>query len=146
MLCTPFGPLRVTVDGVPAAYTAVPHVYPHPPVLGHPLAGCWRIVIPAKGAKRIRLALLPDDETLRGCGTSGEDFLGVEFERGALQMTLGAWDEGADARYETTSDAFGVQMALLGQLDSVVFGVAWADDFAPSDVRTWYAADPSMDP
>ena len=50
MLRTPFGPLRVTVDGVPAAYTAEPHVYPHPPVLGHPLAGCWRIRIPAKGA------------------------------------------------------------------------------------------------
>ena len=146
MLCTPFGPLRVTVDGVPAAYTAEPHVYPHPPVLGHPLAGCWRIRIPAKGAKYIRLELLPDDETLRGSGTSGEDFLGVEFERGELQMTLGAWDDDADARYETTCDAYGVQMALLGQLDSVVFGVAWADDFAPSDVRTWYAADPSMDP
>lgn len=146
MLCTPFGPLRVTVDGAPAAYTAEPHVYPHPPVLGHPLAGCWRIRIPAKGAKRIRLELLSDDETLRGCCTSGEDFLGVEFERGALQMTLGAWDDDADARYETTCDAYGVQMALLGQLDSVVFGVAWADDFAPSDVRTWYAADPSMDP
>ena len=71
MLRTPFGPLRVTVDGVPAAYTAEPHVYPHPPVLGHPLAGCWRIRIPAKGAKYIRLELLPDDETLRVSGTSG---------------------------------------------------------------------------
>lgn len=146
MLRTPFGPLRATADGAPVAYIAEPFAYPHPPALGHPLAGCWRIKIPAKGAKRIRLELIPDDETLRGSGTSGEDFLGLEFERGALQMTLGAWDDDADARYETTYDAFGVQMELLGQLNSVVFGVAWADDFVPSDVRTWYAADPSMDP
>ena len=93
MLQTPFGSLRVTVDGVPVAYTAEPFAYPYPPVLGHPLAGCWRIKIPAKGAKRIRLELIPDDETLRGSGTSGEDFLGVEFERGALQMTRGAADD-----------------------------------------------------
>lgn len=74
MLRTPFGPLRVTVDGAPAAYTAEPYVYPHPPVLGRPLAGCWRIKIPAKGAKRIRLELIPDDETLRGCGASARIF------------------------------------------------------------------------
>ena len=146
MLFTPFEPLRVTVDGVPTALTAEPFSYPRPPVLGRPLAGCWRIKIPAKGAKRIRLELIPDDETLRGSVASGQDFLGVEFERGALQMTLGAWDDDTDTRYETICDAFGVQMELLGQLDSVVFGVAWADDYAPSDVRTWYAADPSMDP
>lgn len=34
----------------------------------------------------------------------------------------------------------------FGQRDSAVSGVTWADDFAPSGVRTGYAANPSMDP
>lgn len=144
MLETPFGKLRILADGRSAAYEAVPHHFDRPPVLDAPIAGCFRIAVPAERAAVICCVVETADPDIRFEGSSGEGYLAAECARNDLILTIGMEDDHPSFTPEVIRN--GIRCTVHEPLSCVIFGVAWADDYqGASDVRTWYAADPTLD-
>lgn len=144
MLITPFGPIKVYTDGVALDYEAVAYTYDRPPVKGHPIAGCYRIHVPVGENHSIRCELLFPTTPIHNTGDSGQYYANAEFEQGTINLRIGAEDE--NPAFETVRTEFGMEYRILSSASEVVFGIAWATDYeGPSDCRTWYAADPTLD-
>ena len=144
MIITPFGPIKLYADGVTLEYEAVAHNYDRPPVKGHPIAGCYRIHVPVGAHRSIRCELLFSTTPLRNTGDSGQTYLNAEFEKGSTNLRIGAEDE--NPAFETVRTEHGMEYRVHGSVVEVVFGIAWATDYeGPSDCRTWFAADPTLD-
>lgn len=144
MLITPFGPIKVFADDVEQGYEAVSHIYDRPPVKGHPIAGCYRIFVPTETHRSIRCELELNDPTISRTGDSGQEYLNAEFEKGTINLRIGAEDE--NPAFETVRTEFGMEYIIHTSVSEVIFGIAWATDYAGSyDARTWYAADPTID-
>ena len=144
MLFTPFGPIKVFADGAELDYEATLFTYDRPPVKGHPIAGCYRICVPVGTHRSIRCEITLEGSSIRNTGASGERYADAEFISGNTILTIGAEDENPD--FETVRTEQGMEYRIYGSVAEVVFGVAWADDYdGPSDCRTWYAADPTLD-
>ena len=144
MLFTPFGPIKVFADGAELDYEATLFTYDRPPVKGHPIAGCYRIRVPVGTHRSIRCEVVLDDPSIRNTGASGERYADAEFISGATVLTIGAEDENPD--FETVRTEQGMEYRIHGPVAEVVFGIAWTTDYeGPSDCRTWYAADPTLD-
>ena len=68
----------------------------------------------------------------------------AEFIKDNTILTIGMEDE--NPAFESVRIGTGLQYNLLQPVDKVVFGIAWATDYeGADDVRTWYAADPTLD-
>lgn len=92
-------------------------------MLPHPCA-CWC-------ASSIRCKVDLEDAKIRNIGSSGQCFANAE-------------DKNPD--FETVRTKFGMECRIQGCATENVFGIAWATDYeGPSDCRTWYAADPTLD-
>lgn len=144
MLFTPFGPIMVFVDNVMVDYEAVEHTFNRPPVKEHPIAGCYRIHVPTTKYQLIRCEVKLNDVSIDNTGASGERYADAEFISDATILTIGAEDE--NPAFETMRTEFGMEYRILSSVADVVFGIAWATDYEdPSDCRTWYAADPTLD-
>lgn len=137
MILTPLGPIRLLADGVPVEYEAEPAATRQPN-----LAGCLRIRTDGAGVKELRCVL--ENKTLTPQSSSGEGCQAVEFADGKRILTIGT--ETYHPVYSTIPGPDGITVALNGSGGSVTFGIAWAEDYAgDSDVRTWLAADPTLD-
>lgn len=144
MLTTPLGKILVYADGVCIDYTAVEYDFHRPPCQDRPVAGCYRIEIGAQGRKEIACVAEPVDPDIGNTGDSGQDYLNSEFIMGSTILTIGMEDE--NPAFESIRTERGLQYNLLQPVDRVVFGIAWATDYEGTyDVRTWYAADPTLD-
>lgn len=144
MLTTPFGEIKVYIDGAPIDYEATVHYYDRPPVKGHPIAGCYRIHVPVGEHRSIRCEVDQNDSNIVNTGASGERYMDAEFISDSLILTIGAEDE--NPVFETVRTEQGMEYRIRGSVAEVVFGIAWATDYkGPSDCRTWYAADPTLD-
>ena len=144
MLFTPFGPIKVFVDGIELDYEATLFTYDRPPVKGHPIAGCYRIRVSVGSHRSIRCELLFSTIPIRNTGDSGQYYVNAEFEQGSINLRIGAEDE--NPAFETIRTESGMEYRIHTPVPEVVFGVAWATDSeGSSDCRTWYAADPTLD-
>ena len=137
MILTPLGPIRLLADGAPVDYEAEPAATRQPN-----LAGCLRIRTGGAVLKELRCVL--ENETLTAQPSSGEGYQAVEFADGKRVLTIGA--ETDHPVYSTMPGPDGITVTLNGFGGPVTFGIAWAEDYAGnSDVRTWLAADPTLD-
>ena len=144
MLFTPFGPIKVFVDGTELDYEATVFTYDRPPVKGHPIAGCYRIRVSVGSHRSIRCEVGLNGTSIVNTGASGERYMDAEFISDSIILTIGAEDE--NPAFETVRVEFGLEYRILSSVSEVVFGIAWATDYeGPSDCRTWYAADPTLD-
>ena len=138
VLKTPLGEVRVLADGKSIDYKAVPHSFDKPMTRKRPLAGCWRIRV--CGAGEVRCIL----EGCSGLDSSGEGYQAVEFANGAVQLVIGTETDREDRIVSPGPE--GIAVALRENGMEVVFGIAWtADHEGDSDVRAWFAADPTLD-
>lgn len=144
MILTPLGKIKVHTDDAVFEYAVIIHTYNREPVKGHPIDGCYRIRIPVDFRRSIRCEVELIDAAIQNTGASGERYTDAEFIYGTLILTIGAEDE--NPAFETVRIKRGVEYRIHGPIAEVVFGIAWATDYeGPSDCRTWYAADPTLD-
>ena len=144
MITTPFGPINVYTDDAVLDYVAEAYAFAQPPVKGHPIAGCFRIRVPVGEYRSIRCEVEWNDISVRNTGSSGECYADAEFISGSKILTIGAEDE--NPAFDTVRTERGMEYRIHDPVAEVVFGIAWATDYAgPSDCRTWYAADPTLD-
>ena len=144
MLATPLGKIKVLTDDAEIGCALVPYSFDRPPVKGHPIAGCFRIRVPVGTHRSIRCEITSEGSSIRNTGASGERYADAEFISGNTILTIGAEDENPD--FETVRTEQGMEYRIHGPVAEVVFGIAWTTDYeGPSDCRTWYAADPTLD-
>jgi len=144
MLSTPLGPIKVFADGTKLDCEVMEFTYDRPPVKGHPIAGCYRIHAPVGEHRSIRCEVGLNDTSIVNTDASGERYVDAEFISDSIILTIGAEDE--NPAFETVRVEFGLEYRILSSVSEVVFGIAWATDYeGPSDCRTWYAADPTLD-
>ena len=143
-LSTPFGRLRIFVDGAAIDYLPVKIRFDHPVCQERPLAACYRISGDVEGNQTVR-CVLEDPRACEGCVDSGEDFLCTTFEKENLQLTIGTVDpcDSGQPPYRVTSLPDGLEFQILAKKTHILLGVAWVTDHFEYDCRTWYAADPS---
>jgi len=77
---------------------------------------------------------------IENTGASGERYRDAQFIRENNILTIGVEDE--NPVFDTERYPDGMGYILRERVESVTFGVAWADDYTDGDVRTWLAADP----
>ena len=143
MLATPLGPIHIYSDGACMNFKAIEYVYDRHPCKNKPVAGCYRIEVDTVGRKEISCVVDLACPKIRNTGDSGQGYLNAEFIQGETILTIGIEDE--NQAFESVRIEYGLQCNLLQPLEKVVFGIAWATDYAGShDVRTWYAADPTL--
>lgn len=138
VLKTPLGEVRVLADGKSIDYEAVPHSFDVPMTREWPLAGCWRIRV--SGAGEVRCVL----EGCAGLDSSGEGYQAVEFADGVVRLVIGTETDREDRLVSPGPEGITVVQRENGPV--VVFGIAWTEDHeGDSDVRAWFAADPTLD-
>ena len=144
MLKIPLGTIDVYVDGVPVDFEASEYLFDRPPCKEKPVAGCYRIEVDARGRSTVSCAIELYDPSLQNTGDSGQDYLNAEFIIGNTILTIGMEDD--NPAFESIRTRYGLQCSILQPIGKVVFGIAWATDYeGTEDVRTWYAADPTLD-
>lgn len=144
MLATPLGRIKVFTDDAEIGCAPVHYNFDRPPVKGHPIAGCFRIRVSVGTHRVIRCEVVLEDSSIRNTGASGERYADAEFISGNTILTIGAEDENPD--FETVRTEQGMEYRIHGPVAEVVFGIAWTTDYeGPSDCRTWYATDPTLD-
>ena len=141
MLTTPFGIIRILADGHEIAYEAIPYECPVKSVRMQPLVGSYRITVPAGAHREICCVIDWICKPIENTGASGERYRDTEFINGNTILTIGAEDENPD--FDTERYADGMGYILREKIESVTFGIAWADDYTEGDRRTWLAADPN---
>lgn len=142
MLKTPFGTVCILADGRRLDCEAEVHVFDKPMTRERPLAGCYRARIRVAGCREIRCVLMGCP--VSGMDSSGEDYQAVEFVRERTQLTIGTRTDGPQMEVVPMTD--GIVVNVLSDGAEVIFGIAWVEDCdGASDVRTWYAADPTLD-
>ena len=142
MLMTPLGEIKIYIDGICVDFEATEYAFDRSPCKDKPVAGCYRIEVNAQ--RRIRIDCTVELlDTIWNTGSSGERYLDAEFIKGSTILTIGMEDE--NPAFESVRLENGLQYKLLQPIDKVVFGIAWATDYAGTDdVRTWFAADPTI--
>ena len=135
MLRTPLGDLRILVNGESVPFT--PEVHP----TAWPVAGCYRVRL--RGRKGQELSCSLENAGLAGMGSSGEGYQAMDFIRGSQSLTIGTETDREDRLVWTAPDGITLRLLKDGE---VVFGIAWAEDHrGGDDVRTWFAADSTLD-
>ena len=144
MQITPLGTIVIFVDGVPVDFKASEYLFDHHPCEEKPIAGCYRIEVDARRHSTISCVVELSDPNLRNTGDSGQDYLNTEFISGSTILTIGMEDD--NSAFESIRTRYSLLCNILQPIEKVVFGIAWATDYeGTEDVRTWYAADPTLD-
>lgn len=144
MLITPLGNICIYVDSIPLDFKAGEYLFDRPPCRDHPIAGCYRIEVDARGVSTISCDVELINPSLKNTGDSGQDYLNAEFIQGNTVLIIGIEDD--NPAFESIRTRYGLQCNVLQPQDKVIFGIAWATDYSGADdVRTWYAADPTLD-
>ena len=143
MLITPIGKIKVYVDGACVDYKATEYSLNRHPCKDRTVTGCYRIEIDTHGRSDIT-CVVELTEPIPNTGSSGERYIDAEFIKDNTILTIGMEDE--NPFYESVRIKNGLQYKMLQPVDAVVFGIAWATDYEGiNDVRTWSAADPTLD-
>ena len=140
MLTTPFGCIIIIADGQEIAYEAIPYNSTVKSIKLQPLAGSYRITVPTEAYREIRCVVDWNCTPIENTGASGERYRDAQFIRESNILTIGVEDE--NPAFDTERYPAGMGYILRERVESVTFGVAWADDYTDGDVRTWLAADP----
>lgn len=139
-LLTPLGEIQIYVDNVRSGYEVEPCHCGIRFLREKPLAGSYRIIVSAKEWATIRCVVALRDREITVDGASGERYLGSDFIKGSVILTIGAGDE--HPAFETNRVPSGMEYVCKAPVDPVWFGVAWATDYeGPYDIRTQLATD-----
>lgn len=139
MLTTPFGQIKIIADGHEIDYEAIPYDSPIKAIKLQPLTGSYRITIPTGAYQEVRCVVDWNCTPIENTGASGERYRDAQFIRKSNILTIGVEDE--NPAFDTERYTDGMGYILCEKVESVTFGVAWADDYTDGDVRTWLAAD-----
>lgn len=124
-------------------YEAKPCRFNRSPVQDQQIAGCFRICVPAEQYSTIFCVLEKNNPDIQILNSSGENYFAAEFVCGQTILTAGAEDD--HPAFDTKSIPDGIAHSIHASIQQVVFGIAWADDYhGQPDVRTWFAADPTL--
>ena len=140
MLTTPFGRIKIIADGQEITYKPVPYQSNVKSIREQPLIGSYRITVPAWAYREIRCVVEWNCTPIENTGASGERYRDAQFIRENTILTIGVEDE--NPAFGTERYQAGMGYILRERVESVTFGVAWADDYTAGDRRTWLAADP----
>ena len=140
MLTTPFGRIKIIADGQEITYTPVPYQSNVKSIREQPLIGSYRITVPTEAYRKIRCVVDWNRTPIENTGASGERYRDAQFIRENNILTIGVEDE--NPAFDTERYPDGMGYILCERVESVTFGVAWADDYTDGDVRTWLASDP----
>lgn len=144
MLLTPLGTIRILGDEAPITFTPRKASFDRSPVGDKPLAGCYRIKVKTNNYHSISCVVELSDSSILNTGSSGERYLDAEFISNSSILTIGMEDD--NDTFQSVRLPMGLQYILNEPVEHVIFGVAWATDYyGADDVRTWFAADPTMD-
>lgn len=142
MLITPFGKIEIYANGSSIDYVPIELEFTRPPCNDHPIAGCYRIVVDGYGLDSVSCNL-ECTQAVDICSSSGENYIAIEFRKEYVILTIGA--ECEHSAFESICAGNGIRLDLLQPVEKVEFGIAWATDrTGADDVRTWYAADPTL--
>ena len=134
MLATPFGAIGIFVNGEAVSFLPEEHG------CAWPVSGCCRVRLEGLQGQRISCLLEGAGD---GLGSSGEGYQAVEFCRGNRNLVIGTETDREDRIVRAGADGLALELSADG---AVVFGIAWTEDHRGSDdVRTWLAADPTLD-
>ena len=143
MLLTTLGVIRILADGLCIEYDAKECCFDRSPVSEKPIVGCYRISVDAKKYRSVSCLLEFTGDAIPNSGSSGECYMTAEFIKEDVILTIGIEDE--NAAFASHRLPNGVRYDIIGECEKLHFGVAWATDYeGADDVRTWYAADPTM--
>lgn len=143
MIISPLGNINVYADGVCIDYKATEYDFNRHPCKDRPVAGCYRIEIDTHD-RTVLACVVELTEPIPNTGSSGENYIDAEFIKDDTILTIGMEDD--NPAFESVRVENGLRYKLLHPVDKVVFGIAWAIDYeGADDVRTWYAADPTLD-
>lgn len=142
MLLTPFGEIVIICDGKEVFYDAKQHKYNNRS-LTTPVDTCYRIS--DLSAKESIICLVKNlDKSIKNTGGSGENYLDSEFINDNCILTIGVQDE--HPSYDVGRLYNGLKINILKPVDDITFGIAWVNDYTgKDDIRTWLAADPTLD-
>lgn len=144
MLPTPLGTVRILGDEAPVTFTPRKVSFDRSPVGDKPLDGCYRIKVETNKYHSISCVVELLDSSILNTGSSGERYMDAEFIRNSTILTIGMEDD--NDTFQSVRLPTGLQYVLNEPVEYVTFGIAWATDYyGADDVRTWFAADPTMD-
>ena len=142
MLTSPLGNIKVYVDGACVDYKANKYSFDCHSCKDRPIDACYRIEINTHGKSDIA-CVVELTELIPNTGSSGENYIDAKFVKDDTILTIGMEDD--NPAYESVRIKNGLQYRLIKPVDKVVFGIAWATDYGGADdVRTWFAADPTL--
>ena len=141
---TPFGTLKIYVDGEIINYLPIITQFKHPVCDGKPLAGCFRIFGKVESGPTVKCILEPCP-SCEAYFDSGENYICQNFVKDNIQLTIGTVEYyGSDSKpYEVTTVPNGLIFKNIREKTSIKLGVAWVNDLSDGDLRTWFAADPT---
>jgi len=145
-IVTPFGKLNIYVDGELINYLAIKLRYNHPCCKDKPVFACYRI----NGSVAIKTevkCVIESTQNLEIDAASGEEYISNTFIKDRVMLTLGTRDTAYDERpqYNVNHIENGLIFTDLAKKTEIIIGVAWVIDGDEWDIRTWYAADPTLD-
>lgn len=144
MLQTPLGMIKIYVDGISIDYEASEMVFDRPPCKDNPIDGCYRITVDTKKCCSINCVIEALESGLSNTGDSGERYINSEFIKDNVVLTIGMEDE--NPAFESVRIPLGLQCNIISVVDKIIFGVAWTENYEGiDDVRTWFAADPTIE-
>ena len=142
MLVTPFGKIIIICDGKEVSYNAQKHKFENRNFTTL-VEDCYRIGNLC-ATKSIICIVDHLDTSIKNTGGSGEKYLDSEFVKDQCILTIGVEDEYPS--YDVERLYNGLKINILKPVDDFTFGIAWVNDYAgKDDIRTWLAADPTLD-
>ena len=141
MIKTPFGNIKVLIDGKEFKYQEKIVSVNVPSVNENPVDASYGIVLPVNNNKSICCIVECKDDSVESYISTDERFFSLQFSKGDILMSIGAEDE--SDLFETTDVPNGVKYTINSDIKYVEFGVAWTLDVIPYDVRAEIASDPT---
>ena len=143
---TPLGKLNIYVDGNLINYLPIKIRYEHPSCKDKPIAACYRIYGNISKECQVK-CVIETTEDVEYSPESGEEYICTTLTKDNIMLTIGTKDPsyGEIKNYIVKHTENGLVFTDFSGKNEIIIGVAWVNDTDEWDVRTWYAADPTLD-
>ncbi len=120
--------------------------YDHPCCKDKPISACYRIYGSVYDKSEVK-CVIETNQNPEYYAESGEEYVCSTLIKDKVMLTLGTRDTAYDEKiqYKVKHIDNGLIFTELTKKAKICIGVAWVNDTFEMDVRTWYAADPTLD-